>query len=362
MANRTKLDEVEAQRPGGYTKGQTVLDAEQAVRDQQAARPGDYTSRWDTQLQSTLDQVQSRPKFQYDFNSDPLYQMYRQQYTQLGKQAAANAAAESAALTGGFGNSYATSAAAQANQNYLNQLNGILPDLYDRAAARYDAEGDELWRLYSAYRGLDDTDYGRYRDRYGDWESYLGYLTGRADTEYDRDYGQYGDRYDQWQDWLNYWSNDYADQVAQDQWAAEMAEQQRQFDAQMAFDREQFEYRQAQDALAAQQAAAAAARSGGGGGDPKPKKDPEKEAQSSKGNGYVPVSDLLQSYNNSSGSSSSLDPNVYRELQALSGERNMDYDSYFSRVQYQLQQGKISAAQADDLMTMWQGQASSRWF
>ena len=261
MANRSRLDEVEAQRPGAYQKGQSVLDAEQAVRDQQALRPGDYESRWDTNIEEALGKLTDRPKFQYDFNADPLYQMYRQQYTQLGKQAAANAAAESAALTGGFGNSYATSAAAQANQNYLNMLNGIIPDLYDRAADRYDAEGAELWRQFGAFQDLDATDYERYRDRYGDWEWYLDYLTGRADTEYNRDYGQYTDSYQQWQDWLNYWSNDYNSQGAQDQWAAELAEQQRQFNEQMAFSQAQFEYQQAQDAAAAAAAAAAQAAS-----------------------------------------------------------------------------------------------------
>lgn len=345
MANRTKLDEVEAQRPGAYQKGQSVLDAEQAVRDQQALRPGDYESRWDERITDALGRVTERPQFRYDFNTDPLYQMYRQQYTQLGRQAAANAAAESAALTGGFGNSYAASAAAQADQNYLNRLNGIIPDLYDRAAARYDAEGSELWRQLGVLQDLDETDYDRYRDRYGDWERYLDYLTGRADTEYDRDYGRYTDEYAAWQDWLNYWMNDYSGQLAQDQWAAEMAERQRQFDAQMALDREQFAYRQAQDALAAQQAAAAsAARSSGSGGS----SGSSKSSSSKSGSG-----------SGSSGGKSSLDPNVYRELRALSGDRSMDDDSFASRVQYQLRQGRISAAQADDLMSMRRGQAAS---
>lgn len=348
MANRSKLDEVEAQRPGAYQKGQDVLDAEQAVRDQQARRPGDYASRWNAQLQDALGQVRDRPAFRYDFNADPLYQMYRQQYTRLGEQAAANAAAESAALTGGFGNSYAASAAAQANQNYLDQLNGILPDLYDRAAARYDAEGDELWRLYNAYQDRDETDYDRYRDQYGDWEWYLDYLTGRADTEYDRDYDQYSDRYGQWQDWLNYWSNDYAGQVAQDQWAAELAEQQRQFDAQLDFDREQFAYRQAQDALAAQQAAAAAAARSSAG---------SSGSRSSSGSGKT--SSSTSSEKPAEGKSESkLDHNVYNELRAFSGRRDLSEKEFSSMVQYRLAQGTISQAQADDLMAAYRRNAA----
>ena len=351
MANRQKLTEAEAQRPGDYQKGQSVLDAEQAVRDQQALRPGDYESRWDARIEDALARATGRPDFRYDFNTDPLYQQYRQQYTQLGRQAAANAAAESAALTGGYGNSYAASAAAQADQAYLDRLNGILPELYDRAAARYDAEGDALWRELAAYRDLDDTDYGRYRDRYGDWEDYLGYLTDRADTEYSHDYGQYTDRYAAWQDWLNYWMDDYNNQIAQEQWAAELAEQQRQFDAQMAFDREQFSYRQAQDAAAAAAAQiSTAARSSSAGSSAR-----KSSGTASKSTG----SSAKSSGSAETKSTGSLDHNVYNELRALSGDRSMDYSSFADRVQYQLQQGKISAAQADSLLRSRRAQAAA---
>ena len=122
MANRTRLDEVEAQKPGDYQKSQTVLDAEQAVKDYQAQRPGDYESSYQSRIESVLDKIENRKPFAYDFNADPLYQSYKNSYTKLGKDAAANASANAAALTGGYGYSYAATAAAQANQQSLNQL------------------------------------------------------------------------------------------------------------------------------------------------------------------------------------------------------------------------------------------------
>lgn len=342
MANRSKLDAAEAERPGAYQKSQSVLDAEQAVKDYQAQRPGDYQSVYGDRIEEQLGKLLDRPAFRYDFNADPLYQQYRQQYVQLGKQAAANAAAESAALTGGYGNSYATSAAAQANQNYLNQLNAIIPDLYDRAAGRYDAEGDEMYRQLGALQGLDATDYERWRDRYGDWADYLDYLTGRADRAYDIDYGYYSDSYNRWQDWLNYWQSDYNSQVAADQWAAELAEQQRQYDESLAFDREQFAWQQAQ-AAAAQAAASAGGGGGGSSGSQKSGSSSQKKTGST----------------SSSTDSSSLDHNVYVELRALTGDRGRTYEEYYNMVKYQLQQGKISAGQANELMQMFNAQAAN---
>ena len=94
------LKDYQAQRPGDYTKSQAVLDAEAAIKNYQAQRPGDYESQYGAQIDSLLEQIQNRKAFAYDFNADPLYQQYKNQYTKLGSDAAANAAADAAALTG----------------------------------------------------------------------------------------------------------------------------------------------------------------------------------------------------------------------------------------------------------------------
>ena len=89
------LKDYQAQRPGDYTKSQAVLDAEAAIKNYQAQRPGDYESQYGAQIDSLLEQIQNRKAFAYDFNADPLYQQYKNQYTKLGSDAAANAAAPS---------------------------------------------------------------------------------------------------------------------------------------------------------------------------------------------------------------------------------------------------------------------------
>lgn len=93
--------------------------------------------------------IMNRGAFSYDMENDPLYKQYAKQYTQLGKQAMVDTTAQSAALTGGYGNSWATSAGAQAYQGYLDQLNDKIPELRNQAYNEWLNEGDMLLQQYN---------------------------------------------------------------------------------------------------------------------------------------------------------------------------------------------------------------------
>lgn len=153
------------------------------IQDLENNPVGAYQSRWQSQLDNALNAITNRKAFNYDFNADPMYQAYKDQYTKLGKEASMNAAANAAALTGGYGNSYAVTAGAQANQQYLTQLNNIIPELYNLAMNRYKMEGDELNNRYAVLGDADDRDYGRHRDTVGDWKDQLAYLQSAYGTQ-----------------------------------------------------------------------------------------------------------------------------------------------------------------------------------
>lgn len=241
MSNyKTRLDQLEASAPGAYQKSGAVLDAQKALSDYEGKKPGAYTSKYQEQLDGLLDKLSNR-KFDYDFNQDALYQQYKDKYAEQGRQAAVNAAASASALTGGYGNSYAASAAAQANQQYLTALNDKLPDLYSLAMARYQNEGNDLATLYGLYQGADATDYGRYQDNVTDYYNYLNYLTQKENTAYNRDYTEWGDKVNRYNTDRDYLYTGYRGDVADEQWAKELAEQQRQYDATMAENRRQFD-------------------------------------------------------------------------------------------------------------------------
>ena len=106
-----------------YLQSDAVTQAQQALQNQQANKPGEYLSQFQTGLDSYLGQIQNRDKFQYDVNSDALYQQVAQNYLRQGQQAMMDTMGKAAAMTGGYGNSYAQTAGQQVYDQYLLGLN-----------------------------------------------------------------------------------------------------------------------------------------------------------------------------------------------------------------------------------------------
>lgn len=129
--------------------GESLTPQQIASAQQAGNNYGGFDGNYAGQLQSLLNQILNRPNFEYDLNADMLYQQYRDQYQRAGRQAMADTMGQAATMTGGYGNSYAASAGNQAYQQYLTQLNNIVPDLYDRAYKRYNQEYSDLMNQYS---------------------------------------------------------------------------------------------------------------------------------------------------------------------------------------------------------------------
>jgi len=127
-----------------------------------------YTSAWQEQLQDTVQKILNREKFSYDLNADALYRQYQDQYLRQGKQAMTDTMGRAAALTGGYSNSYAQSAGQQAYQSHLQQLGSKVPQLYQIALDRYNAEGSRLQSNAGLLMQQENMDYNRYRDRLSD--------------------------------------------------------------------------------------------------------------------------------------------------------------------------------------------------
>lgn len=148
---------------------QTAKTTAQMLKEYETNRPADYTSSWQDQIDSLLGQITDRKPFQYDFASDALYQQYADNYQRMGKLAMQDTMGQAAALTGGYGNTYATTAGQQMYNQYMQDLNSIIPELQQNAYNMYADEGDRLAQMLAMYQGLEDTDYGRYTDQYNQW-------------------------------------------------------------------------------------------------------------------------------------------------------------------------------------------------
>ncbi len=194
-----------------YEESETVKRARKNLEDQQGKRPGSYRSDWQPVLDAAIDKLRGRRDFSYDATGDALYRQYKDQYLRGGRQAMVDTAASASARTGGYGSSYAQTAAQQAYGEYMAGLAAKIPELYKLALDRYSAEGDELQRQLNAVSDREKTDYDRWRDGVGDWETENKRLT-EAYTDA-RDFDRALSR----------------DAAADDKWLQELEEEKRQF-------------------------------------------------------------------------------------------------------------------------------------
>lgn len=256
-----------------YVQSDAVTQAQQALQNQQANKPGAYQSQWQGQLDSLSGQIQNRPKFQYDVNADALYQQVAQNYMQQGQQAMMDTMGQAAALTGGYGNSYAQTAGQQQYNNHLLGLAEMVPQFQQMALQQYQMEGDQLMDQYNLMLQQEELAYGRYQDDLNRYYADLDRAQAAYDNERDYDYSRFSDDrdfdYGKYMDDLNYQYQVGRDQVADDQWAQQWAYQQER--DKIKDEQWQKEYeesvRQFNENLAFQQAqaAAAASRSSGSG-------------------------------------------------------------------------------------------------
>ncbi len=170
---------------------QNALSALQNAQKNAPTYPGTY----DSQLMDLYNQIVNRDKFKYDLNADMLYQQYAQQYTNRGNMAMQDTMGQAAALTGGYGSSYAQSVGQQQYDAYLQQLNDVIPDLYQNAYNQYKDEGDFLLQQYGMLGDLQQNEYDRYLDDYNMWLTERNYAQSAADTAYERGYDRWKDDY-----------------------------------------------------------------------------------------------------------------------------------------------------------------------
>ena len=220
----------------GYKQSDAVTSAYKYLQSVQNNKPKAFTSNYKSQLDSIYNQIMNREKFSYDLDSDPLYNQYKEQYTNLGNTAMKDTVGQAAALTGGYGNSYAVTAGNQAYQNYLNQLNNMVPELYEQALNRYNSEGNDLYNRYNLANDMYNNDYAMYRDKVSDWYNDYNLANDKYNTERNFDYNNYSDM-------LSYWQSKAGQEQEQYNWQKNYDETVRQYNEDMA-------YKKARDAVA----------------------------------------------------------------------------------------------------------------
>lgn len=220
----------------------------------QAIKPT-YASDYAARIDALLDEVLNREAFSYDAESDAMYQQYQKQYQREGTRAMNDAMADLAASAGGM-NSYAVTAAQQANNYYNAQLADRIPELARLAYEMYLQDYNQDVSNLGLLRQQEQDAYGRYQDDLADWYAQM-------EAAYNQHRDSVADS--QWQQNFDY--NARQDAIAQQNWLEQMAYQkqqdalaqqnwQTQFDYQAALDKiaqdqwqQQFNYGKEQDAI-----------------------------------------------------------------------------------------------------------------
>lgn len=211
----------------------TALGTKKTEAENAVANYGDFA--WDQQgkYDNLIKEYENRGDFSYDFNADALYQQYKDKYIQQGKLAMADAIGQASAMTGGYGNSYAATVGNQAYQAHLGQLNDVIPELYQMAYDRYNQKGQDMLNAIALLGNERDFAYGQWGDRYNQLVSDRSYYGSQYDDERSWEYGVHTDK-------QNYEYGLSRDRIEDTQWKANFDEGLRQFNEQMAFEREQY--------------------------------------------------------------------------------------------------------------------------
>lgn len=171
-------------------------------------RQSAYQSGYQSTISSLLDKMGTQQT--YDFNTDPVYKDYKKQFSELGAIGAQNAISDTNAMSGGMGSTYANAVAGQQNQQYMATMNNVIPQLYQAAMNKYDAEQNALKSEFGMLSQEESNAYGRYRDQVSD-----------ADADRNYYYGKYADslKNDRWQQQFDYQKS--RDEVSDKRWQSE---------------------------------------------------------------------------------------------------------------------------------------------
>lgn len=120
-----------------------------------------FNSPYQSQLKGIANKLNNN-NFTYDLNADELYKQYKEQYEAMGNRAMQEAQAEATTLTGGFANSNAATVGSEAYNSYIQQLQSLVPQLYQQARSEHDADTANLYNMANLYSGLNDQAFNKW--------------------------------------------------------------------------------------------------------------------------------------------------------------------------------------------------------
>lgn len=146
--------------------------AEQALPVPENAGTGEKTYRYEYQPEaekagmraSLLDALMQKQDTSVDLRSDKLYNEYRDLYRENAALAAENAYGLAGAMTGGYGSSYAASAATAAYNSYMRSLPEKALEIEKLRTEQRQAQREDLYQQVGLLNSMEQRDYDRRQD------------------------------------------------------------------------------------------------------------------------------------------------------------------------------------------------------
>lgn len=171
---------------GTITSGRMTDEEKRKIKFQQELNAAEAQKK---QADSLMQQYIDRGSFSWNPETDKGFQQYASLMKDQGNLAMRDTMAKAASMTGGYGNSYAVSAAGQTYNQYLANIDQKANDYYAMALDAFNQEGNDLLNKASLANAAWESEYNRlYEDaatraQYGDYQDYIGML-GVSDEDY----------------------------------------------------------------------------------------------------------------------------------------------------------------------------------
>ena len=174
------------------------------------ARQPHYAGTYEDRLKAVYDKIDSRGPFRYDAEKDPLYNLAKDRYTRLGKLAMRDTMGKAAALTGGYASSYGQQVGQQAYDAQLQNLDAVVPELYQLAYNAYRGEGSALGEQAASLASRRNEEYSRYRDELDDYREGKALQRALAQERYEREQAAAQQAYQRQKDALSAQQKNYS--------------------------------------------------------------------------------------------------------------------------------------------------------
>ena len=148
-----------------FVKPSSVVQAESYLGNLLGQIQSGRTSYTDD-VEAMMYKIMNRDKFEYDADSDQLFQQALASAMNSGKTAMQDTIGQASALTGGYGSTYATSAGNQAYNAFIEDAYDNLPEHYQMALQAYQMEGEEMYKQLGMFSDADAREWGRTVDAY----------------------------------------------------------------------------------------------------------------------------------------------------------------------------------------------------